>query len=272
MINPVFFKIKNKFSRKKIYPTYGDALADCRNNGYEDEDLAEVVYLKTKRFREALLTGIGFKDNIINGLIATLKGVVTSIGRDIWVLDFGGACGAHYFSLRGKLASDYVLHWNVVETKKMCEYGKRLENSELRFLDDLEAAKRQMPKIDLLNVSGVLQYVNEPYKCLNSLLGLKAKYILFSRMCFTNENKDIITMQKSLLSWHGEGKIPEGLRDKEVGCLFTVIQKDVFDELVKQKYEFLKIFDDNSGVCRINNAPVFGRGLLCKRKADIYET
>ncbi len=260
----VILRIKNKLLRKRTYAAYNDALMDCQGMDYENEDLVKTVYSKTKFYKEALSSNADI-DNKITEAMNILISVIQGIGTDIWVLDFGGACGGHYFTLRNRLDPKYRLNWRIVETKNMCKHAKRLENSELRFLDDLEIAKSQMPRIDVLHVSGVLQSVDEPYRLLNSLLQISSKYILFSRMCFTKGSQDIITIQRTMLSWHGNGKLPLGLEDKELACPFTVMRKSEFDCLVQQGYKYQKVFADNSGMIQINSERLLGIGLLCQK-------
>lgn len=261
-------KFENSFFRKKTYSSYDDALQDCLYTGYKDEDLAKMVYRKTELLKENLSRGSDIKTHI-TGSMNILVSVLKDFCAEACVLDFGGACGAHYFIIKKILGPNYRINWAVVETKMMCKYGKELENGELRFFDNIEAAKLHIHNVDVINVSGSLQYTTEPYGFLNSLLEADSKFILFSRMCFTAGNKDIVTIQKSMLSMHGNGKLPRGFRDKEIRCPFTAIQKSKFDHLLRSKYEYLKIFEDNSGLIRMDNEPIFGSGLLCKHKTAI---
>jgi putative methyltransferase (TIGR04325 family) len=265
LIKSVLVRIENRFSKKKTYPAYTEALRDCPREGYEDEELAKVVYLKTKLYKENLFSNLRIQENI-NVATKILQSLLGNIHRDVWVLDFGGACGALYFTLKSLLGNKYRLNWVVVETKLMCSYGIKLENEELRFFDDIEKAKLFMPKLDLINVSGALQYTAEPYKFLGSILGCGAENILFSRMVFNLGNSDLITIQKSMLSWHGKGRLFQLSKDKETRCPITAMQKSRFDGFVQRKYDYLKTFTDNSGLIKVNSEPIIGLGLLCKIK------
>jgi hypothetical protein len=44
-------------ARRKQYPTYETALMDCPEHGYENEDIANVVLHKTKKYRDDILSG-----------------------------------------------------------------------------------------------------------------------------------------------------------------------------------------------------------------------
>jgi hypothetical protein len=85
-------------------------------------------------------------------------------------------------------------------------------------------------------------------------------------MCFNSGPRDIITIQKNMLSWHGKGKLPPGARDRELRFPFTAIRKSEFDRLVLKDYEYLSVSADNSGVIPVNNEQISGLSLLCRHK------
>lgn len=261
----LLIKIENKLFRKNIYATYEGALDACPNKGYANEDLAKVIYWRTKKLKEDLDSGADTGRNITEALDLAAA-ALRDIGSGSRVLDFGGACGATYFVVKKILGRNHKLEWAVIETPTMCKYGKNLENGELRFFRDIREAKGSMSEIDFINVSGSLQYVDRPYGFLGDILGNNAKFILFSRMCFNAGDRDIITIQKNMLSWHGKGMLPKGVRDKELGLPFMVIRKSEFDRLVLAEYEYLRVSADNSGVIPVNNEQILGLSLLCGHK------
>ena len=273
LLSEKFIQIENKLNfRKEVFSSYEEALKECSALGYKNEDIVKVVYEKTKRYRDDLTFQKCInkrKANVEVSLISLIKNMPDKVQN---ILDFGGACGHHYFIIRDSLDKGYKLNWHVVETKVMCNYGSRLENDELRFFGDIEEAKSKMPSIDIIYASGVIQYVKDPYYFVKFFLGTDAKYILFSRMCFTLSNHDVIAIQKSMLSWHakwnGIGKLPEYSKDRVIKCPITLIQKKKFDELVKRKYQYEIEFKDDSGVVRVNNEPIVGLDLLCKLKSS----
>lgn len=266
MILTLWVKFINKLVKPKIYNTYSEALQACSFSGYDDEEIAKTVYEKTRLHSDDVLFHEHLKKHhaaAYDNLIALIKELNNDV---VNILDFGGACGAYYFALRKCLNHRYKLNWFIIEKKAMCKYGKRLENGELKFFEQLEVAKTRMPSIDIFNVSGVLQYVSEPYGLVNSILASNPKYILFSRMCFTLGNRDIVAIQKSMLSWHGVGKLPKDFKDKEIECPITIIQKNKFDEVVRKKYEYQIIFEDNSGLMRVNREQLVNCGVVCRLK------
>lgn len=260
-------RFADRFAEKEIFPSFDEALRKCGKAGYDDEELAKTVYEKTVRDN---MEGRGLCARLSKyhrDVYSILLALVNDFGeREVRVLDFGGACGEYYFAIRSKADPRRKLNWCVLETEPMCGYGKRLENDELKFLNDIGQLKLYMPEIDLVNVSGAIQYTNKPFEFLNSILEVNAKYIIFSRMCFTPGDQDIVFIQKNMLSWHGLGELPEGSKDREMSHPFTAMSKNRFDAMVQQKYEYQNIFKDNSGVARAKNIATFGLGLLCKRK------
>lgn len=259
-------KVMNRLARKEVFGSFAEALSKCGLAGCNDEDIVRAVCENTAQLKN---------DGSISGYLAkyhtsaysTLIEIIDKIGKkEVSVLDFGGASGGYYFAVRSRIDPGRKLKWCVAETENMCRHNKRFKNEELDFFDDLEAAKSHMQDIDIVNVSGSIQYTDEPYRFLGAILAGGAKYIIFSRMCFTAGDKDIITIQKSMLSWHIAGELPAGIKDKEIRCPFTAIRKSEFDAMVRQRYEYEKMFADDSGIIRVNNEPTFGLGLLCKRK------
>jgi hypothetical protein len=54
---------------------------------------------------------------------AIFRHLLSNSSDEISVLDFGGACGAHYFETRPLLEKKIKFNWNVVEKDKMSEFS-----------------------------------------------------------------------------------------------------------------------------------------------------
>jgi putative methyltransferase (TIGR04325 family) len=103
-----------------------------RKSGYEEEDLIEVVYEKTRRYRDYLLTQ--------RPLVSEIDSLRTLIGlgmatryKELNVIVFGGACGAHYFFSRIAFGDSINLRWHVVETPKIASKATTLADERLIF-------------------------------------------------------------------------------------------------------------------------------------------
>src|SRR5690606_13031731 len=135
--------------------------------------------------------------------------------------------------------------WIVVETDPMTVVMKKYETDELYFCSSLEDAfNRTDGKIDITFTSGAIQYTRDPYKTINDLLNLNSSIIIFNRVSFSLEEYDIISIQTSLLSWHGlQMPKPKGFREKVIKYPHTNIQKKKFEELIFDKYKLLYTFE-----------------------------
>ena len=177
------------------------------------------------------------------------------------IVDFGGACGAHYFETRRFFSSEIIFKWCVVETKEMVKSAKQhnIENKELFFIDSL--SEINFP-VDFIHSSGALQSVSNYSQYLSELMRLNAKYMLFNRMMFNENDCDIVTIQESRMSANGPGLMPEKYTDKSIFYPHTTIALKKFSEILHDKYKDEWVFEELSGVLKINNEKIIGRGLL----------
>ena len=272
-VPPVAFSVARRLvprPRRKRYGTYEEALADCPENGYANADIVQVVLEKTKPYRDRV-----FRTEAPLQLSATsayslcsLLGSVES--QEINVIDFGGACGAHYFLARALLPSSCKLNWIVVETPAMARRaGAVLATDELGFSSDLSAAAASLKRVDLIHTSGTLQYIDKPYDCLRALVSVSASQILFNRLGLTRGQQDVITVQEAWLSGNGPGPMPRGIPDRKLRfpCIFP--KESEFYDAIGETYDVVMKFDDPSGIFPVDDEPIIGVGLLARRKRSI---
>jgi putative methyltransferase (TIGR04325 family) len=256
---------KNKTIRE--YNHYDDALKNCpTQKAYENTELCYMIGDKTRNYIENLeikpyaLTAVNiFLTSIIQKYLLEFQ------IKDIVVLDFGGACGTHYFETRRFFGSTVKFKWIVVETPEMVSSAKNhgFENEEIFFVDSLEKINGS---IDLVHSSGALQSVSNWLDYLKRLVGLNAKYMLFNRMMFNENDRTFVTIQKSRLSDNGPGPMPEKYKDKDIFYPHTTISYSSFNETIVEKgYGLEWFFEERSGSYQINNEKIIGRGLLYKR-------
>lgn len=260
-------KPKNEVQIK--YRDYYEALKDCTQDAYEDNEIVNVIFEKTKKF----INRIDRKDIIpvseieAHSLVSLINPILDNIDtKTINVVDFGGACGAHYFHSRALLNKSLKLNWYVVETPKMVSLAKELETNELKFTSDIFEAKSKLNEIDLLHTSGALQCVDKPYKYLKKIIDLNAKWLLFSRLGLNQNDKEVITVHSSKLSWNGIGEMPNGFEDKWVKYPFTFISEKKFLNFIEKEYKILSKFNDDTGIIPVLGENIIGYGLLCKKK------
>jgi len=248
---------------KKTYNDYYAALKECSTqNGYENNELCSMIAEKTQNHVEKLK----IKPYTLNGtnvflVLAIYHFLLKHSVKSINIIDFGGACGAHYFETRRFFPTEIVFKWCVVETKEMVKSAKQhnIGNEELFFINDL--SNICFP-VDFIHSSGTLQSVSSYEQYLTELIRLNAKYMLFNRMTFNENDHDIVTIQESKMSANGPGPMPEKYTDKSIFYPHTTIAFKKFSEILNDKYINEWVFEELSGVLKFNNEKIIGRGLL----------
>jgi len=133
-VPPFIFTIKNKLfpEVETEYLSFEEAQLKCVNGGYNNVEVCNVVADKTMALKN--------NPGNINSQIAILFAGINHIraeGKDtLTVLDFGGACGAHYIQLRKILPETVRLKWIVIETQQMVQVAKikLLQSDELMWV------------------------------------------------------------------------------------------------------------------------------------------
>lgn len=250
-------------TRHKKYANFTLALQDCSTNAYQNVEFCNMIADKTLLHIKKL-NAKPFTLNPTNVflLAAINQYIAIHSAKKINVLDFGGACGAHYFETKRFIPDRISLNWQVVDTPQMALSAKEknLNHSELYFFDSLN---KVTTKIDFLHSSSTLQYVPDPYQCLQELLQLKANFLFFNRMMFNENDSDFITVQKSHFSGNGPGPLPQGYTDKLIAYPHTTISFKKFNTmLLNSGYHLEWIFEESTGNFPINNEKIIGRGLL----------
>ena len=111
-----------------------------------------------------------------------------------------------YFKIKNIIDLKNKNKWNIVEQKIFANEGnKRFKNQNLFFFDDINKIKDK--KIDLIILSGTLQYVEQPKHVLKKILNKKPEIILIERTPVSiNKKQNDIFVQKredsSYPSWH----------------------------------------------------------------------
>lgn len=247
------------------YPSYEGALAACGPEHYEDSRIVDVVVEKTRRFRDRIATqGLEPELNFSSACCLTMLFSAGS-SRPLNVIDFGGAAGAHYFTIRALLPSEYRLRWVVVETPAMAAGGtKHLANDELSFTAKLQAAEAELGHIDLLHSSGTLQCLPDPFAQLREMVLLPADHILLGRLALTTGDRPLYGIHGSCLSEHGPGVMPEGFADD---CHFRIpivyAPETRLRSVIAGHYRVVSRFEDSSGISHADPS-IVGYGLLLK--------
>jgi len=254
-IPPIVVKLARRSKQgQKIYNSYDEAQAVCES-GYEEDDLANVVYEKTRIYRETLTKQSPFVAEISS--LRTLIGLsLANHGNELNVIDFGGACGAHYFITKVVFGERLKLRWHVVETPKMASKAAALENGQLKFFDDLQKARSSFDRVDLVFSSGALQYVPQPYNFLEQLIECGADNIFITRVGLSTSSRELVVVQKSNLSSNGPGPMPKGVPDRIAQYPVTFARKDKFEEIIRRKYSIDILFEEDKGAYHAGSQPI----------------
>lgn len=117
-------------------------------------------------------------------LLSGLLWVAAQYGGALDVLDFGGSLGTTFFQNRAFLSRLPHVRWNIVEQPRHVEIGKEwFEDDQLKFylrVEDCLAATQ--PNVVIL--SSVLQYLQNPYKDLCELMQSGCNHIIIDRTPF----------------------------------------------------------------------------------------
>ena len=269
-VPPIITDFVRKNQKLVKYKSYEEALSHCTVNAYQNEKLCSIVADKTLIHVKSL----NKKPFIVTPTTVYLAFALNYFTnafdkKTITVLDFGGACGAHYYEVRNMIPQTVSLKWIVVETEQMIRSAVNcgLAKAELSFVSRLEDIKEP---VDFIHSSSTLQYVPDPPGCLKKLTDVGARMVLFNRMMFNKNNEDIITVQRSLLSSNGPGKLPPGYTDGPIIYPHTTMAiNQMHSMMAAGGYECLSEFDEPSGRISLGKEEILGKGLLFIRKQGL---
>jgi len=158
--------------------------------GYDSEDIAERVLQTTL----AVLRGefawerdsVGFREAGCSWpLLSCLLRCAALNGGTLRVIDFGGALGSVFFQHRKLLQGLSLLDWRIVEQPCFVVRGRSSVcchplARELTFHETLEQAM-QAGVPDVLLLSSVLQYLQDPLQSLTEMLALGIPHVILDR-------------------------------------------------------------------------------------------
>lgn len=269
-IPPILIRFVKRFiglENTKEYENYSQAMKVCALYQYDDSEFCNMMADKAIAYMNEVKEK-PFSLHPTNSFLLAAINLYLNLysKKSLTVLDFGGACGSHFFEIKRFLPNDFSLKWFVVETDQMVKsaVNKGLHNDELNFVNSMEDIKI---KIDFIHSSGALQCVPNPYEIINKLISINASWMLFNRMMFNESNRDILTILKSYLSTNGPGKLPKGYKDKFVTYPHTTMSFHKFNQtMINNGYELDWISSDISSGIQLQNEKIIGKGLLYLKK------
>jgi putative methyltransferase (TIGR04325 family) len=273
VLPPFIIKMARKSLTKSncsgTYSSYSEAALTCADYGYEQDDLIAVLLEKTKRYKNSINTSQYLEPDIQNTrlLLAICLACNPTQPNPTQVIDFGGACGAHYFFANAFFKLRNIkLQWHVVETQAMASAAKIFEDGQLHFHNTLDDMKKEIGDVNIIFASGVLQYTPDPYGILTTIVEYGAQYIFFTRLGITTEPTELVTVQTSRLSENGIGPLPDGMKDGVVKYPIVLAQKERVEEILRRNYEIQMVWKEHEAAYRWNGHSIDLYGILAEKR------
>jgi len=248
------------------YASYAAAFAAC-HGGYEDAQLMRTVYEKTRLYRDRLAAQTPRVCDL--SALRTLGGLSLAITkRDVNVLDFGGACGAHYFLASAVLGDRVRFRWHILETAPMAAVAQGLADGHVHFFDSLPRATEALEPIDVVFSSGALQYVPDPYATLSALTQCGAAALFLTRLGLTRQSAAVITIQTSTLRTNGPGPLPAGMPDGPVTYPIVFPSQEQVEAIITSNYTLDIRFEEEQHAYSVGNMGINMYGYFATRRGD----
>ena len=177
-------------------------------------------------------------------LTALLRAALEGRSR-LSVADVGGSLGSSYFQCRSLLQAVDIVEWSVIEQAAYVRCGREhFEDRELRFYETIDECRAErQPGVLLL--SGVLQYLPDPYSALEQLLSHRLPHVIVDRTAFLASGRDRLTVQTvpdniypaSYPAWFlSEGRVVGCLRAAGYGVVYGFPALDTLSPIDEAAY------------------------------------
>jgi len=182
------------------YRTWEEAVQHCE--GYNAASILEKVKAATLRVKNG--DAVYERDSVLFDeiqysypLLNSLQFFSEESNNRLSVLDFGGSLGSSYFQNKIVFSKLKELRWSVVEQPNFVDTGTDLiADNHLSFFYTIEEAEQKRGHHDILLLSCVLPYLENPYQFLEHIQSFNFKYIIIDNTYFNIRAKDRLTIQK----------------------------------------------------------------------------
>lgn len=200
---------------------------------------------------------IGFKKPFFDWpIVATLLHEASLLKGNLRVLDFGGSLGSTFFQHR-PLLSHCNLSWHIIEQKHFVEAGnKYFKSNSLHFYESIEECVSSV-EIDVVILSGVIQYLKNPTLLIDKILKIKANKIIIDKTMVNKTPHNLVYVQN----------VPPKIYNASYPC-YSLSEKALIDKFTVD-YELLSDFQSLpfKEVEDINSS--FKGFLFTKKKIDL---
>lgn len=238
------------------YPTWQAALKD--SSGYDSDIILNKVLKALSLVKDK--KAVYERDSVLLDkveycwpLLSALLWIAALKNSRLSVIDFGGSLGSSYYQNISFLSALREVKWNIIEQPKFVECGKKyFENERLKFYFDIDSCVAcEMP--DVLLLSGVIEYVGDPYALIEDVISRKFEFIIIDRTIFFDE-EDRITVQR----------VPPSIYDASYPC--RIFNRRKFLERFSDGYDLIADFEALGGKVDIEGTPACYEGYIFRRK------
>jgi putative methyltransferase (TIGR04325 family) len=112
------------------------------------------------------------------------------------VIDFGGSLGSTYRQCRPFLDGLASVRWSVIEQASFVQAGRdEFSTDELRFFGSV-AALQDTGRGGVVLLASVLQYLEDPRRCVDELAQTAARHLVIDRTPFSAQHDDRLCIQR----------------------------------------------------------------------------
>ncbi len=180
------------------FDSWSKAQSQC--SGYDSSLILDTVLksvLKVKNGEAAFerdgvtFDTFQFSESVRDVLVETIG----KLNHPIVIADFGGSLGSLYFQYK-RFIEDSIKSWNVIEQVHFVNAGQEnLQDDVLKFYMDFESLRKD-DQPDLLILSSVLCYMEDPYSLIEKFKSWNVRYIMIDRTAFIDGVQERITIQQ----------------------------------------------------------------------------
>jgi putative methyltransferase (TIGR04325 family) len=186
-------------------------------------------------------------------MLAGITWVAAKNKGKVLVADFGGSLGSSYF--QNKLYLDELpdLKWCIIEQSHFVQSGRqKFQNKRLEFFNSMEDCIGERGIPDILILSCVLPYLQEPYELLKRMIDQNLPHILIDNTYFNYENRDRICIQH----------VPPQIYEASYPC--WLLSRDHVQKYFKSQYKIISEHKNDSAIY-IDGKKIIYEGFLASR-------
>jgi len=262
---PILIDFLNFCKKKQInggfkgnFKNWDEALVQA--SGWDSVKILEKVKTASLQVKNGLAVyeqdGITFnKQKYIFPVLAGFLRSVDNVNKSICVIDFGGSLGSHYYQMKSFFSKELKINWNVVEQKAFVDCGtEEFENDELKFHYSVKDCIVEEGK-DLFFSSGVIQYLEDPYKFIEEIMNFGFKNIVLDRVFFIVNSSERIVLQKADPDIFYDASFPA-----------WIFNEEKFINIFLSKYNLVSDFISEDADNEIEGIKIYHKGFILTQK------